>query len=156
MEKPGIPGLFVYMGLRTAKDWNQFLLRFFVALGIWEVASVSLRTLLFSTFYFDPNLKNFFVPMSQVFWIGPIVADILEVFFIGILASLVRPALPYGLLGGLLTGICFSIAAFVAPALAISQFTGAFPVKLVWLWVFYQSVLSILASFVFTFTSEED
>ncbi|WP_210410818.1 hypothetical protein [Leptospira sarikeiensis] len=144
------------MGLRTTKDWNQFLLRFFVALGLWEVAAVSLRTLLFSVFYFDPSFKDFFIPFSQVFWLGPIAADFLQVFFIGILVSLVRPSLPYGLLGGLLVGICFSIAAFAAPALAISQFTGAFPVKLVWLWAFYQTVLSILSCFVFTFSAEEE
>lgn len=144
------------MGLRTAKDWNQFLLRFFVALGIWEVASVTLRTLLFSVFYYDPNLKSFFIPISQVVWVGPIVADLLQVFFLGILVSLAKLSLPYGIIGGLLAGIVFSVAAYAAPALAISQFTGAFPAKIVWLWVFYQTVLTLAISLVFSFTSDEE
>ncbi|WP_167882059.1 hypothetical protein [Leptospira semungkisensis] len=144
------------MGLRTTKDWNQFLLRFFVALGVWEIASVTLRTLLFSVFYYDPNLKNFFTPISQIVWVGPIVADLIQVFFLGILVTLARPALPFGLLGGLVAGFSFSIAAYAAPALAISQFTGVFPIKLLWLWVFYQSVLTFIGSFIFSFSSEED
>ncbi|MFB5650908.1 hypothetical protein ACE5IS_09710 [Leptospira wolffii] len=144
------------MGLRTAKDWNQFLLRFFVALGIWEIASVTLRTLLFSVFYYDPNLKSFFVPVSQIVWIGPIVADLLQVFFLGVIVSLARPSLPYGIIGGLLVGMLFSVAAYAAPALAISQFTGAFPVKIVWLWVFYQTILTLITSLAFSFTAEEE
>ncbi|TGK01482.1 hypothetical protein EHQ53_07665 [Leptospira langatensis] len=144
------------MGLRTTKDWNQFLLRFFVALGVWEVASVTLRTLLFSVFYYDPNLKNFFIPISQIVWVGPIVADLIQVFFLGLLVTLARPSLPYGLLGGLVAGLSFSIAAYAAPALAISQFTGAFPIKLLWLWVFYQSVLTLIGAFIFSFSSEEE
>ncbi|EPG65219.1 hypothetical protein EHQ27_04055 [Leptospira wolffii] len=144
------------MGLRTAKDWNQFLLRFFVALGIWEIASVTLRTLLFSVFYYDPNLKSFFVPVSQIVWVGPIVADLLQVFFLGVIVSLARPSLPYGIIGGLLVGMLFSVAAYAAPALAISQFTGAFPVKIVWLWVFYQTILTLITSLAFSFTAEEE
>ncbi len=144
------------MGLSTAKDWNQFLLRYFVALGIWEVASVTLRTLLFSVFYYDPNLKSFFTPVAQIVWIGPIVADLTQVFFLGIIVTLARPSLPYGIIGGLLAGFCFSIAAYAAPALSISQFTGAFPIKIVWLWVFYQTILTLISSLVFSFTSEEE
>ncbi|PJZ66712.1 hypothetical protein CH371_00975 [Leptospira wolffii] len=144
------------MGLRTAKDWNQFLLRFFVALGIWEIASVTLRTLLFSVFYYDPNLKSFFVPVSQIVWVGPIVADLLQVFFLGVIVSLARPSLPYGIIGGLLVGMLFSVAAYAAPALAISQFTGVFPVKIVWLWVFYQTILTLITSLAFSFTAEEE
>ncbi|EPG74325.1 hypothetical protein LEP1GSC058_3578 [Leptospira fainei serovar Hurstbridge str. BUT 6] len=144
------------MGLRNSKDWNRFLLRFFVAFGFWEVISVPLRTLLFSVFYYDPLFRSFFVPITEIFWIGPIAADLIQVFFVGLLITFARAALPIGILGGILAGFVFSVAAFVAPILSILHLTRAVPTQIAWLWVFYQSVLILIASLIYSYSSEEE
>lgn len=144
------------MGLRNSKDWNRFLLRFFIAFGFWEVASVPLRTLLFSIFYYDPLYHFFFIPVAEVLWIGPIAADLIQVFFLGILITLTRANLPIGIVGGILVGFSFSIAAFAAPTLSVLHLTRAVPTQIAWLWVLYQSILVLVASLIYSYSSEDE
>ncbi|EMF80669.1 hypothetical protein LEP1GSC188_3695 [Leptospira weilii serovar Topaz str. LT2116] len=143
------------MSLKTAKDWNQFLLRLFIAFGFWEVISVPLRSLLFSRFYYDPSYKSFFQSVGMILWVGPILADLIQVFFLGTLIRLAKDSLPHGIVGGLIVAICFSLAAYVGPAISILNFINVIPSLIVWLWVFSQFLLTLLASLILTYTSEE-
>ncbi|EMN51295.1 hypothetical protein LEP1GSC088_4382 [Leptospira interrogans str. L1207] len=115
------------MSLKTAKDWNQFLLRLFIAFGFWEVISVPLRSLLFSRFYYDPTYKNFFQSVGMILWVGPIVADLIQVFFLGMIIRLAKDSLPTGIVGSLIIAICFSLAAHVGPAISILNFVNVLP-----------------------------
>ncbi|AXR60084.1 hypothetical protein [Leptospira mayottensis] len=144
------------MSLKTAKDWNQFLLRLFIAFGFWEVISVPLRSLLFSRFYYDSTYKNFFQSVGMILWVGPILADLVQVFFLGVLVRLAKDSLPVGIVGGLLVAICFSLAAYVGPAISILNFVNVLPSLIVWLWVFSQFLLTLLASLILTYSSDEE
>ncbi|MCG6169553.1 hypothetical protein LFX25_17070 [Leptospira sp. FAT2] len=144
------------MSLRTAKDWNQFLLRLFIAFGFWEVISVPLRSLLFSRFYYDPAYKGFFQSVGMILWVGPIVADLIQVFFLGIIIRLAKDSLPTGIVGGLIVAICFSLAAYVGPAISILNFINALPSLIVWLWVFSQFLLTLISSLILAYTTDEE
>ncbi|EMS86299.1 hypothetical protein [Leptospira noguchii] len=144
------------MSLKTAKDWNQFLLRLFIAFGFWEVISVPLRSLLFSRFYYDPTYKNFFQSVGMILWVGPIVADLIQVFFLGIIIRLAKDSLPTGIVGGLIIAICFSLAAYVGPAISILNFVNVLPSMVVWLWVFSQFLLTLISSLILTYSSDEE
>ncbi|AYV55805.1 hypothetical protein [Leptospira kmetyi] len=144
------------MSLRTAKDWNQFLLRLFIAFGFWEVISVPLRSLLFSRFYYDPTYKGFFQSVGMILWVGPIVADLIQVFFLGILIRLAKDSLPTGIVGGLIVAICFSLAAYVGPAISILNFINVLPSLIVWLWVFSQFLLTLISSLILAYTTDEE
>lgn len=144
------------MSLKTAKDWNQFLLRLFIAFGFWEVISVPLRSLLFSRFYYDSIYKNFFQSVGMILWVGPILADLVQVFFLGVIVQLAKNSLPVGIVDGLIVAICFSLAAYVGPAIYILNFVNVLPSLIVWLWVFSQFLLTLLASLIFTYIAEEE
>ncbi|TGK35939.1 hypothetical protein EHQ12_08315 [Leptospira gomenensis] len=144
------------MSLRTAKDWNQFLLRLFIAFGFWEVISIPLRSLFFSRFYYDPAYKGFFQSVGMILWVGPIAADLIQVFFLGIIIRLAKDSLPTGIVGGLIVAICFSLAAYVGPAISILNFINVLPTTIVWLWVFSQFLLAFLASLILTYTTDEE
>ncbi|EMN45668.1 hypothetical protein [Leptospira weilii] len=144
------------MSLKTAKDWNQFLLRLFIAFGFWEVISVPLRSLLFSRFYYDSIYKNFFQSVGMILWVGPILADLVQVFFLGILIRLAKDSLPGGIVGGLIVAICFSLAAYVGPAISILNFVNVLPNLIVWLWVFSQFLLTLISSLILTYSSSEE
>ncbi|EKR74020.1 hypothetical protein [Leptospira noguchii] len=144
------------MSLKTAKDWNQFLLRLFISFGFWEVISVPLRSLLFSRFYYDPTYKNFFQSVGMILWVGPIVADLIQVFFLGIIIRLAKDSLPTGIVGGLIIAICFSLAAYVGPAISILNFVNVLPSMVVWLWVFSQFLLTLISSLILTYSSDEE
>ncbi|RHX92344.1 hypothetical protein [Leptospira stimsonii] len=144
------------MSLKTAKDWNQFLLRLFIAFGFWEVISVPLRSLLFSRFYYDPAYKSFFQSVGMILWVGPIVADLIQVFFLGILIRLSKESLPSGIVGGLIVAVCFSLAAYVGPAISVLNFINVLPNMIVWLWVFSQFLLTLISSLILTYSAEED
>ncbi|AXX16962.1 hypothetical protein [Leptospira borgpetersenii] len=144
------------MSLKTAKDWNQFLLRLFIAFGFWEVISVPLRSLLFSRFYYDSIYKNFFQSVGMILWVGPILADLVQVFFLGVIVRLAKNSLPVGIVGGLIVAICFSLAAYVGPAISILNFVNVLPSLIVWLWVFSQFLLTLLASLILTYIAEEE
>ncbi|EKO62724.1 hypothetical protein LEP1GSC082_4434 [Leptospira kirschneri str. H2] len=144
------------MSLKTAKDWNQFLLRLFIAFGFWEVISVPLRSLLFSRFYYDPTYKNFFQSVGMILWVGPIVADLIQVFFLGMIIRLAKDSLPTGIVGGLIVAICFSLAAYVGPTISILNFINVLPSLVVWLWVFSQFLLTLISSLILTYSSDEE
>ncbi|XDD50089.1 hypothetical protein AB3N59_17260 [Leptospira sp. WS92.C1] len=144
------------MSLRTAKDWNQFLLRLFIAFGFWEVISVPLRSLLFSRFYYDPAYKSFFQSVGMILWVGPIMADLIQVFFLGILVRLSKDSLPVGIVGGLIVAVSFSLAAYVGPAISILNFINVLPSMIVWLWVFSQFLLTLISSLILAYTPDEE
>ncbi|EMJ38735.1 hypothetical protein LEP1GSC079_0102, partial [Leptospira interrogans str. FPW1039] len=116
---------------------NQFLLRLFIAFGFWEVISVPLRSLLFSRFYYDPTYKNFFQS-------------------VGMIIRLAKDSLPTGIVGGLIIAICFSLAAYVGPAISILNFVNVLPNLIVWLWVFSQFLLTLISSLILTYSSDEE
>ncbi|PJZ71226.1 hypothetical protein CH373_01560 [Leptospira perolatii] len=144
------------MGLHSTRDWNRFLLRFFIAFGFWEVISVPLRSLLFSAFYYDSSLRTFFTPVSEIQWIAPILSDLVQVFFLGIVVTLARSSFQFGIIGGIVTGISFSIAGFIAPVFGALQFTKSLPNKILWAWVFYQSALTLVGSLIYAIRSEDE
>lgn len=144
------------MSLKTVKDWNQFLLRLFIAFGFWEVISVPLRSLLFSRFYYDSTYKNFFQSVGMILWAGPIVADLILVFFLGMIIRLAKDSLSTGIVGGLIIAICFSLAAYVGLAISILNFMNILPNLIVWLWVFSQFLLTLISSLILTYSSDEE
>ncbi len=140
------------MSLKTSNDWNQFLIRFLLAFAFWEVIAFPLRMLFFSKFYYDPNLSGIFVSIANIYWLGPIAADFLSILTLGALYYLGRFSMPDGLVGGLLFGVLFSIAAYVGPILLLTTFLkiGSLPVW--WIWVLFQSLQAIVVSVVYSLT----
>lgn len=138
------------MNLNTSKDWNQFLLRFLIAFAFWEVLAFPLRMLFFSKFYHDPSIESLFIRIADVYWLGPISAEFLGIFFLGLLFYLVKSGLPEGLVGGLLFGTVFSIAAFVAPVLFLTTLTQVAPAALWWIWVLFLTIQTITVSSIYS------
>jgi hypothetical protein len=138
------------MSLKTSDDWNQFLLRFLLAFAFWEVVAFPLRMLFFSKFYFDPSLSGIFVPMANVYWLGPIAADFLSIFALGALYFLCKRGLPEGLVGGLLFGTLFSLSAYVGPTLMLTTFLQIGNLPIWWIWVIFQTLQAITVSVIFS------
>ncbi|MCG9873723.1 MAG: hypothetical protein MH321_02925 [Leptospiraceae bacterium] len=143
------------MSLKTSNDWNQFLVRFLLAFGFWEVVAFPLRMLFFSKFYFDPSLSSIFVPMANIYWIGPIAADFVTIFALGALYFLCKGGLPEGLVGGLLFGILFSISAYLGPVLILSTFLKIGSLPIWWVWVVFQSLQAITVSAIYSLLVRE-
>lgn len=144
------------MSLKTSKDWNQFLVRFFLAFAFWEVIAFPLRVLFFSKFYHNPELQGLFVRIADVYWIGPIAADFIGIFALGLLYNLSKNSLPGGLVGGLLYGVLVSVFGFVAPTLFVSSLTYVAPVGLWWVWVMFLSLQTLVTSVVFSLSVSEE
>jgi predicted membrane-bound spermidine synthase len=143
------------MSLTTSKDWNQFLIRFIVAFAFWEVLAFPLRMLFFSKFYHDPSIQSMFIRIADVYWLGPIAADFLGIFALGFLYAFVKNGLPEGLVGGILFGFAFSIAAFVAPVLFVTSLTIIAPTALWWIWVLFLSMQTLVVSSVYSVSLSE-
>lgn len=143
------------MSLKTSNDWNQFLVRFLLAFGFWEVVAFPLRMLFFSKFYFDPSLSNIFVPIANIYWLGPIAADFATIFTLGALYFLCKGGLPEGLVGGLLFGILFSISAYLGPVLILSTFLKIGSLPIWWVWVVFQSLQAITVSAIYSLLVRE-
>lgn len=144
------------MSLTTSRDWNQFLIRFIVAFAFWEVLAFPIRMLFFSKFYHDPGIQNMFTRIADVYWLGPIAADFLGIFALGFLYSFVKNGLPDGLVGGILFGFSFSIAAFVAPILFVTSLTTIAPLGLWWIWVLFLSIQSITVSCIYSISFDKE
>lgn len=140
--------------MKTAREWNQFLIRFLISFFFWEAISIPLRSLLFSRYYYDPTQTSFFIPMDEVNWLVLGIADFILIFFLGLISRFARKELPAGILGGILLGIVFSLAAFVGPTLALSALSATIPVFLLWIWVVYLSLLTLVSSCIFCYEHE--
>lgn len=143
------------MSLSTSRDWNQFLLRFIIAFAFWEVLAFPLRMLFFSKFYHNPELQSIFVPVAEIYWLGPISAEFIGIFVIGFLYTLIQKGLPEGLVGGLLFGFLFSIAGFVSPTLFLTTLTNLAPNSLWWIWVLFLSLQTITVSSIYSVSLTE-
>jgi len=135
--------------LNTEK-WNRILVRFLLAFSFWEAVSIPLRMLFFSKFYFDPNFKGIFVPITDVFWIAPVFSDLVFTLSFGVLYSLIKDSLPQGLVGGFLVGILVSIIGFVSPMLWTLSLTNFAPVVLVWVWVAYYAIFTTVTAVIYS------
>lgn len=77
-------------------------------------------------------------------------------FFLGMIIRLAKDSLPTGIVGGLIIAICFSLAAYVGPAISILNFVNVLPNLIVWLWVFSQFLLTFLSSLILTYIADEE
>lgn len=127
------------MSFQSTRFWNQFLVRYLIAFSFWEALGVPLRILFFAKLYGDSTYKTLFVPLGDLYWPLPFLADLIQVFFIGLISNSARKNLPDGIAGGFLFGIFFSIASYVSIAVLLLTFTmiPAFPLTVM------ASVLSI-------------
>jgi hypothetical protein len=125
------------------ETWNRILVRFLLAFAFWEAIGIPLRMLFFSKFYFDPSLRGSFVPVADVYWIGPIAGDLIQTLFLSFLYVYSKENLPVGLVGGILFGLIYAITAFVGPTLILTNLTNFVPLQLAWVWVGFQTLFSV-------------
>ena len=144
------------MSLKSSNDWNHYLLRFLLAFAFWEVLAFPLRLLFFSKFYHDPSLSRIFISISDVYWLGPILADFIGIFALGAAYFIGRGGFPVGLVGGLLFGFTFSIAAYFAPTLLLTSVTSIVPNNLWWVWVSFLSLQAITVSIVYSISFDDN
>ncbi|TGN06901.1 hypothetical protein [Leptospira ilyithenensis] len=130
--------------------WNRILVRFLLAFAFWEAVAIPLRMLFFSKFYFDPSLKGIFVPIADVYWVGPIAGDLLQTLFLGILYGYAKENLPKGLVGGLLFGLLFSLTAYVGLVLFLSNLIQITPTILWWVWAGYQTLFALATGAIYS------
>jgi len=112
--------------------------------------------LFFSKFYFDPSLRGIFVPVSDVYWIGPIAGDLIQTLFLAILYVYARPSLPNGLVGGILFGIVYAITANMGVTLVLTSLTNVAPTLIWWVWAGFQTLYAIIAGSVFSIGWDEE
>ncbi|GBF50187.1 hypothetical protein LPTSP4_17110 [Leptospira ryugenii] len=142
--------------VQKTETWNRILVRFLLAFAFWEVVAIPLRMLFFSKFYFDPNFKAVFVPMHEVYWIGPIAGDLIQCFFLALLFVFSKQQLPEGLVGGILFGFLFAITAYVGPVLLLTNLTNLTANYVWWVWVAFQTLFSITVSSIYSIGWQED
>lgn len=135
---------------------NRILIRFLLAFAFWETVSIPLRMLFFSKFYFDPLLKGIFVPVADIYWIGPIAGDLIQTLFLAFMFAYSRASLPNGLIGGILFGLVYSMTAFVGMTLVLSNLTNIVPTSLWWIWVGYETLYAIIVGSIFSIGWETD
>lgn len=138
------------MNSLNAEKWNRILVRFLLAFSFWEAVSIPLRMLFFSKFYFDPNFKGIFVPITDVFWLAPVFSDLVFTLSFGVLYSLIKDSLPQGLVGGFLVGIVISIIGYVSPMLWTLSLTNFAPSILVWVWVAYYAIFTTVTAVIYS------
>lgn len=95
------------------------------------------------------------MPLGDIYWIGPIVADLIQSLFFGVLYGFAQPGLPKGISGGLLFGISFAICAYVAPAFYCYNLMQIQPSNLWWVWAGFQSVFAVTAGMINSLGWEE-
>lgn len=144
------------MSSLNTEKWNRILVRFLLAFSFWEAVSIPLRMLFFAKFYFDPTLKSIFVPITDVFWLGPVFSDLTFTLAFGFLYALMKESLPQGLVGGFLVGILVSIIGFVSPMLWTLSLTNFAPTQLVWVWVAYYSLFTISTAVIYSVGWKEE
>ncbi|MDZ4725422.1 MAG: hypothetical protein SH817_04655 [Leptospira sp.] len=144
------------MNSPKTETWNRILVRFLLAFAFWEAISIPLRMLFFSKFYFDPSLRGIFVPVSDVYWIGPIAGDLIQTLFLAILYVYARPSLPNGLVGGILFGIVYAITANMGVTLVLTSLTNVAPTLIWWVWAGFQTLYAIIAGSVFSIGWDEE
>lgn len=91
-----------------------------------------------------------FVPITDVFWIGPVFSDLSFTLSFGFLYALMKESLPQGLVGGFLVGILVSIIGFVSPMLWTLSLTNFAPTVLVWVWVAYYAIFTISTAVIYS------
>lgn len=91
-----------------------------------------------------------FVPITDVFWLGPVFSDLSFTLAFGFLYVLMKESLPQGLVGGFLVGILVSIIGFVSPMLWTLSLTNFAPSALVWVWVAYYSIFTISTAVIYS------
>ena len=137
----------------NSKVWNHILIRFLVSLAFWEALSFPLKMLFFSKFYYSNDFKSFFTPVTDINWIIPAIADMIQIFATGLIVSLARPSLPEKLAGGFLAGLILS-GIFVGITLFIQSFTSLFPTEFLWMWCLYEVFLSLTVAIIYTVESD--
>lgn len=129
--------------------WNNLLIRFIISFAFWEAFSLPVKMLFFSKFYYMAEFKSIFVPIIDIYWIGPVFADIIQIFFTGILYSLAKPSLPEKFAGGFLFGLAMA-GIFAGITIFTLSFTTVFPPQMLWVWSLYEALLSITVAVIYS------
>lgn len=138
------------------ETWNRILVRFLLAFAFWEAIAIPLRMLFFSKFYFEPSLKGIFVPVADVYWIGPIAGDLVQTLFLAILYVYARESLPKGLVGGILFGLIYAITSALGTTLVLSNLTQVAPTLLWWVWACFQTIYAMTVGSIFSIGWDEE
>jgi len=129
--------------------WNHLLIRFIISFAFWEAFSLPVKMLFFSKFYYMPAVKSIFVPIVDIYWLGPVFADFIQIFFTGVLYYLAKPSLPEKFAGGFLFGIVLA-GVFAGLTIFILSFTTVFPTQMVWVWCLYEALLSVSVAVIYS------
>ncbi len=96
------------------------------------------------------------MPVSEVYWIGPIAGDLIQTLFLAVMYAYSRESLTKGLLGGIQFGFFYAITSLVGSTLILTSLTNVAPTFLWWVWAGFQTLYAVSVGAIFSIGWDEE